>query len=54
MNTYYVIDIFVDDKLYDSYGEHNDLQSANEQLAELKTEDPDWDFRIRKVTEEYI
>jgi len=54
MNTYYVIDIFVDNILYDSYGEHNNLQSTNEQLAELKTEDPNCDLRIRKVTEEYI
>lgn len=54
MNTYYVIDIFVDDKIFDCFGEFSGLDSAKEQLTKLKTEDPNWDFRIRKVTEEYI
>ena len=54
MRTYYVIDIFVDDKLSDSYEEWETELSVKEQIAEYRAESPDWDFRIRKVTEEYI
>ena len=54
MRTYYIIDIFVDDKLFDSYEEWETESSVRQALETYKSESPDWDFRIRKVTEEYI
>lgn len=53
MNVYYVLDLFVDGKMFDSWGEW-DLESARNKIAELKISEPECDWRIRKVTEEYI
>lgn len=50
---YYVLDLFSNDELYDSWGEWS-LESAENKLAELKISEPDCDWRIRKITEEYI
>lgn len=54
MKTYYILDIFVDNKMFDTYLEFWDLTEAQDKLAELKISEPDGDWRIRKVTEEYI
>lgn len=53
MKIYYVLDLFDDDRLYDSFGTWS-LESAQNKLAELKKSEPECDWRIRKVTEEYI
>jgi len=53
MNTYYILDLFVDGMLYDSW-DGWDLERAQDKLAELKQSEPESDWRIRKVTEEYI
>ena len=53
MNVYYVLDLFVDGKMFDSWGEW-DLEAARDKVAELKISEPECDWRIREVIETYI